>query len=406
LFVINRNLNFGAAPSAAGYFYQARLALLLCINYVNTESSVQVAIERLDDISFEENGTPLELLQTKHHVKRIASLTDNSADLWKTLRVWSNLVAEDPSLPSRIRLVLVTTGNAPDNQAASLLRPAAAYPAGFKRDPKAAETLLTEVASTSDNKALSEAFEAYLSLNPATRASLLSAIEIVDNHIVLGDLDQELERALRLVAPSGKARQAREMLEGWWWPRVCSTLMSSPASAISIMEVEAKIDDIRDLLKREALVLDFEDAEPSEKETREYDGFRFIKQLKVIGIGGNRLQYAKRDYYRAFSQRSKWTREHAVFDGEIARFEITLLEEWEPRFSAMCDSLGRTGADASALMQAGQEIYQWMTTEARFPFRSVTTRFLSVGSYHILANDLRVGWHRDYLELCFDGQAE
>jgi hypothetical protein len=224
--------------------------------------------------------------------------------------------------------------------------------------------------------------------------------------MVLSDLDSVLERALRLVAPSGKAKKAREMLEGWWWPRVCSALMSSPAEPISILEVEAKIDDIRDQLKRDALALDFERAEPSETEIREYDGFRFIKQLKSIGIGGNRLQYAKRDYYRAFSQRSKWTREHAVFDGEIAKFETTLLEEWEPRFSAMCDIVGSTNPDASALIQAGQDIYHWVTTEARFPFRSVTTRFLNVGSYHMLANDLRVGWHRDYLALCSDGEVE
>jgi hypothetical protein len=72
----------------------------------------------------------------------------------------------------------------------------------------------------------------------------------------------------------------------------------------------------------------------------------------------------------------------------------------------MCDIVGSTNPDASALIQAGQDIYHWVTTEARFPFRSVTTRFLNVGSYHMLANDLRVGWHRDYLALCSDGEVE
>jgi hypothetical protein len=39
--------------SAAGFFYQVRLALLLCMDYVNRDSGVEVAVERLDDVSFE-----------------------------------------------------------------------------------------------------------------------------------------------------------------------------------------------------------------------------------------------------------------------------------------------------------------------------------------------------------------
>jgi len=99
--------------SAAGFFYQARLALLLCMDYVNRDSGVEVAVERLDDVSFERDGTPIELLQTKHHVARVAELTDHSPDLWKTFRIWAEAVEADPSLPSRTRMALITTGSAP-----------------------------------------------------------------------------------------------------------------------------------------------------------------------------------------------------------------------------------------------------------------------------------------------------
>jgi hypothetical protein len=161
--------------------------------------------------------------------------------------------------------------------------------------------------------------------------------------------------------------------------------------------VEAKLDDIRDMLKRNALTVDFEYAEPDEAKIAEYDGFRFVQQLQVIGLGGNRLRFAKRDYYRAFSQRSKWTREHVVLDDEVEKFEQRLIEEWQPRFAAMCDAQSTTPADEAMLKQDGQLLYQWVENDARFPFRSLTARFLNVGSYHILANDLRVGWHRDYV---------
>jgi hypothetical protein len=390
---------FTAAASAAGYFYQARLALARCIPYVNSESVIEVSIERLDDIAFESNGTPLELLQTKHHIDRVGSLSDASPDLWKTLRVWAEVASSDPSSPSRTRLLLITTGSAPDGSAASHLRPNAAYSSGFVRNPKHAQEILSEVASKSRNEALRPAFEAFLALTPQMRSSLLSAIEVIDQHPLLSDLDAVIEAELRLVAPRGKAASARELLEGWWWPRVCKALMASPTEAIPIASLEAKVDDIRDMLKRDALIADFEHADPTDADVAALEGFRFVKQLRVIGLGGNRISFAKRDYYRAFAQRSKWTREHVVLDEELEKFQARLIEEWEPHFGAMCEGI-QAAEDEATLQQAGQQVYQWVETEARFPFRSLSARFLNVGSYNMLANDLRVGWHKNYLKLC------
>jgi hypothetical protein len=64
----------------------------------------------------------------------------------------------------------------------------------------------------------------------------------------------------------------------------------------------------------------------------------------------------------------------------------------------MCDGLDGTTKDFT-ICQAGQDLYHWVEAQARFAFRTVSARFLNVGSYHILANDLRLGWHRDYTSL-------
>jgi hypothetical protein len=387
---------FNAGASAAGFFYQSRLALLLCMEYVNRDSGVEVAVERLDDVSFERHGSAIDLLRTKHHIDRVADLTDYSADIWKTIRVWAEVVAADPSLPSRARLALVTTGTAPPASVAALLLPASAYAADGKRNPKLASERLTQIAETSTNQELKKAFAAYLNLSERMRASLLSAVEILDRQPLVTDVDALLEDALRMLAPRGKAHLAREMLEGWWWPVVCRAIIQSPAQPIAIADIENKLDEIREMLKRDSLTADFEEAEPSAAELAGYDAFPFINQLKLIGMGGTKIQWAKRDYYRAFSQRSKWTREHAVFDGELARFEAQLIEEWQPRFGSMLESHEAAPSDCATLKQAGQDLYYWVETEARFPFRTLQSRSLNVGSYHILANDIRVGWHRDF----------
>ena len=125
---------------------------------------VEVAVERLDDVSFEIAGDAVELLQTKHHLRRTADLGDLSADIWKTLRIWSERALDDPNLPSRTRLVLVTTGFAQPGQAAWLLRPDRVTGEARADNARAAAELLTAAAERSDNQALKPAFEAFLKI--------------------------------------------------------------------------------------------------------------------------------------------------------------------------------------------------------------------------------------------------
>lgn len=113
---------YSAAQSAAGYLYQARLALTEALRYAYADSSIELAIERFDDVSFEREGSAVELLQTKHHLKKSGDLTDSGADLLKTLRIWAEGTKADPSLPGRTRFTRVTTPQARQGSAASYLR--------------------------------------------------------------------------------------------------------------------------------------------------------------------------------------------------------------------------------------------------------------------------------------------
>jgi hypothetical protein len=77
-------------------------------------------MELYDDVSWEEDGTPTELLQLKHHVDAAGSLGDKDDDLWRTIRVWMD--AHPPGDPSGPTLTLVTTQTAAAGTAAEALR--------------------------------------------------------------------------------------------------------------------------------------------------------------------------------------------------------------------------------------------------------------------------------------------
>jgi hypothetical protein len=314
---VNAGTTFSAAASAAGYYYQARLALAEALRFAYADSGIDIAVERLDDVSFEKQGTPIELLQTKHHISKIAELTDYSPDLWRTIRIWAERIKQDPSLPSRTRLALVTTGIAPEGSAASLLR---TQISANNRDFHAATTLLLAAAKNSTNASLKTAFDAFSSLAPEMQKSLVSAIDVLDRSPSLTDLEPLIEERLKMIAPRGKQQLAREYLEGWWWGRICKALQQPGVGFVPILELEAKLDDVREVMKRDALPVDMEHVDPDEEDLQGFDGMAFVRQLRLINLGAARTELAKRDFYRASTQRSRWTRENLLFDGSRERW--------------------------------------------------------------------------------------
>ena len=304
---------------------------------------------------------------------------------------------DDFSLLGRTRFLLVTTAIAPKGSVASLLRP---YDVGG-RNPDKAEVQLEQAGIRSNNKDLAEGISAFLSLTQEKRKALLNAVEVIDGAPLIGDIDNLIEGRMRMFGPRGKIGLAREMIEGWWMSRICFALQGTLPGKISILDFENKLDDIRDSLRRDSLPFNMELEDLSRGQLSGLEEMCFVSQLRSIGIGADRLTFAKRDFYLASEQRSYWARKNLILDDEVGRFDRNLIEEWEPRYAQMCDELSESCCE-EALRNAGNRIYVWVENEARFPIRTITKRFFTVGSYHILADDLRVGWHRDYRIMCGD----
>ena len=167
--------NFSAAPSATGYLYQCRYALLLLLKRSREDPDAQVAVEKFDDISFERDGQPTELIQTKHHIgSGVPSLSDGCVDLWKTLRVWSESVKAGTASPAATSFVIITSASAPPSSAASLLR------INPGRDAERAYDLLVAAAGRDNNKGLSGAKQAFNLLADSTRRELIRSVYVVD----------------------------------------------------------------------------------------------------------------------------------------------------------------------------------------------------------------------------------
>jgi hypothetical protein len=113
--------------------------------------------------------------------------------------------------------------------------------------------------------------------------------------------------------------------------------------------------------------------------------------------GEIRIWAAIRDYYRAFEQRSRWLRDDLLVVGDLTNYERRLVEEWELVFAAVKDEIGVEAADA-AKEEAARKVLQWAEITS-IPIRPrVTEPFVTRGSLHMLADQLRVGWHSEFRE--------
>ena len=237
---------FNAGASMLGYLYQVRLALLWAIRQSRI-GDFSVSIETLDDVSFEANGDPIAVLQTKHSS---SGLSDRAPDLWKTLRVWmvGRMSGEIPIVAAKF---LISTSTISAGTACSAL-----VPEGEGRDVEAASSRLKQAATTSTNAELKDAFEAFLALGEGERQQLLSSIYVVAGQPNADAIHSHLQAELYHVSLHHQALSV-QMIEGWWFKRVIHELVHGGVG-IPRAEIDAQISEVQESLKRDALPIDEE----------------------------------------------------------------------------------------------------------------------------------------------------
>ena len=384
----HRRTEFSAADSALGYLYQCRLALVSALDRLRNGDEFCLYLETLDDVTFEQVGDPPELLQTKHRQRRSANLTDASPDLWSTLRVWCSGIASG-DIPGGACFYLATTSSVPAGAAAS-------YLGQEGRDPEKACERLRSAAHSSTSRTNQAAYTAFLALDADQQRSLVEHAHVLGSTPNILDLDAELRRELRWAVEREHFEPFLSRLEGWWLRRAIQQLCDRDASPILSEEFESQVADLRDQFRRDALPID-EDILAAEVDASQYQDAVFVEQLRLIGIGAQRLVAAIREYFRAFTQRSRWLREDLLLVGELDRYERRLVEEWELVFDRVGDELGEYVVE-DLKRRAGREVYNWVE-ERVIPIRlNVTEPFVTRGTYQLLSDRLRVGWHPEFLE--------
>jgi hypothetical protein len=376
-----------ASASAVGYLYQVNWCLVELLEGAPGRPDQAISLETHDDVAWEESGSPVELLQNKHHVGVSTGLGDKDTDIWKTLLVWMNTA--QPTDPSGPALVLVTTSAARPGTAAHALR-------SDIRDTSTVLIKLTEAAKSSDADNTEKARKRFLGLTEAERQIFLARIVVADGAPNADDLDEKLARILWHVLPDSNQDLFLSMV--WrWWAAVALDMLRRRRAMISVRETRTAISGIRDRFAEDNLPTTVELTDVDESQViAAHDEAIFVHQMRWVGCNETNLRRAIIDYYRAVTQATKWLTEDLIGMHELETFEENLRDEWQRVFADMVEDLG-LGAAEAAKIAAGKELLRKLRDST---FVNVRPRynepFFARGRRHVLADAGCIGWHPDF----------
>lgn len=383
-----------ASEQMVGYLYQVRYALQLLLDNDNT--NYQISIEKFDDVAFDDNGSPRELIQLKHHVNKCGSLSDSSIDLWRTLKVWIDMFSKDSSVVYNSDFFLITTASAPKESAAAML-----CKKTTDRNVSEAYNRLKNIANTSNSKTNKSFYMAFNNMEEVKMKCLLEHIIVIANADNIVDSEKKIRKAIRFSCEPKHEDSVFERLEGWWFRQTIKALCSENPVYFTQKQIRSVVKNIRSEYDEDNLPIE-EDIlllnNIFEKDLRPKQRI-FLEQLRLLKLQSNQLNSALLDYYRAYEQRARWIRNDLLYTNDLIVYERKLVDSWQDAYDWMLDELYEDEEiNEKQKIKAGKKLYRSLLAKDIRIRQKCGEPFIMKGSYHILANKLKIGWHMNFLE--------
>tara|TARA_R110002167_G_C12700574_1_gene653450 strand:+ start:3408 stop:4607 length:1200 start_codon:yes stop_codon:yes gene_type:complete len=396
---VNQKSEFDASASMLGYLYQIRFGLYLSLKKlpeVDDPEQFNISIETLDDVAFDKDGSAIELLQTKFH-GNLGNLTNRSADIWKTIRVWVEAVKNGDVVLGQTTFTLVTTQSLPENTIAYYLSPDSG------RDTAKALELMLDL-SKEENATNRKGYAAFQSLSEAQKKAFVNDIYVIGKSDNLSQIRSKICRYGRQYVSSERVDAFVDRIEGVWFQWCIEQLGQDPSGVINLGVVQDFADRIRPEYTDTNLPAEFTDALPDILEL-DQDTRGFVQQLRLFNAPNSMIEQAIVNYFRAFEQRTKWASDGLLEPGELNGFDRRLHEQWieNKSFIELRDDI----ESEKNKRRFSAELYQKCLQNGVVPIRKdFLEAYVAKGSYHILSDQLKIGWHPDYLEMLGDSSNE
>ncbi|WNY25460.1 hypothetical protein MsAc7_10120 [Methanolapillus millepedarum] len=348
---------------------------------------VSVSIETLDDIVYENEDNVTDVIQVKHHESG-KNLTSSSNDFWKTVKIWID-TKNEPGVTNDTLFYLITTETISEDSIPYYLKED-----GHRDVAEAIKKMDEWTVKEKVQKDFKKIFELYNEMECFEKENLFKNCFILDKSINISNIREEISKEIHhSCEPNQIEKFVDRLIERWL--TLVETKIRSDYKLISGVDIYSIISELREEFKRDNLPVDSEIME-IQLEYESYWRYMFIKQLDLIHMSEKTKRYAVEDYYQSREQRSRWAREGFLYPGELDKYDKKLKVEWERQFEF--EKSKNNYLKKEDLIQIGQEIYNTFQKTGEPIRKNFSDPFLSRGSYHILSDELEVGWHPQYYE--------
>jgi hypothetical protein len=386
--------NHSAPGASAGFSYQFERALFWL---AQSPAGSVVGVETDDDVAVHGADASQLLEQDKHSIRKNAEpFGDRSKDLWNTLAVWIEAL-DTKEVAGTTRFLMVTNKVLPECVAQQIGR------AESEEEITACVAALEGTAKTPPNHIASLTQRV---LRPDSRTNLrrlITQCELADGSQATAGLELRKKTIAQLPLPdwclAGADSIADELL-GWLHRTALALWQQKQPAWIHrdhfVNQLQAVIDRRKRQIARERaehLIPVTEDKVGQEK------GSPFVKQLHLVTDDDDLVDTAIREFIRCNIEKSRLSVEGNVTDDDWTAFETALFSRWD-KIRARVIRMRQAAPE----QDIGFEIFTETTEEHREKLAGADTEqvYLTSGTYHRLADMVRVGWHPRFEELMRD----
>lgn len=384
--------NHSAPGTAAAFSYQFERALLWL---AESPAGFTIGMETDDDVAVRGPDASRVLEQDKHSIRdKSEPFGDRSKDLWNTLVIWLEALEANQIMAETTNFLMVTNKALPECIAHQIGR------AKSESEVAACIQALEKVAKTPPQHIAPFIERALRTTSRATLRSLILKCEVLDASKATAGADLRQHTIARLQLPEWCLPDANSILDellGWLHKTALAAWQQKQPAWI---ERDHFVNQIHAVLGRRKRQLTRERAEHLIPVTDDSVGKEkarpFVKQLHLVTDDDTIVNNAIREFIRCNIEKARLSVEGNITDDDWIAFETALTSRWDKIRTRVIRMKRATPEE-----DIGFEIFTETTEDHREKLAGGDTEqvYLTSGTYHRLADMIRVGWHPRFEEL-------
>lgn len=340
-------------------------------------------MEHVDDIAIHGPDGKLVLEQCKSALKS-NPLADGSVELWKTFATWASLCQgfQINAENTTFRLFVCTSN--PPGALVTELHTAKSDQEVVAVLKKLAQRVTANNAHTASSIKISE----LISHDDALIQQIVSNFELV----VASDPLDDIRKTLRATIPAERIDDFAHAALGMVSAKIAALIRDEKTP---IIDCDNFIRSFQAYVQKHnwigVLSPSIEPPSPEIAGRVVHTGPRFVQQLQAVEVDQDVLMRAAADFLQSEADRTHWAAEGIIVEESIIELDDQLERAFQLHRSEIADTLSSL-PDANR----GRTLYNRCSRHQEHVGGRPVPSYFVPGSYNILANDLRVGWHPNF----------